>query len=343
MSLPRPTATITLDGQTLSSSEAGLVSVRLDLGFNSHDRAQLTLWPRSKLAGAGPGDELSIGMSSEAGNGGGLLDSLGSLAGLGGDETGNTLWTGSVQAVESSAGLLVITGLASTSVLSNTRRSATWSDQSVADIVRDLAGDLDSEIEADLDLPNFSVDNSRPVWSHLYELAQLAGAELSCTAEGGVRFILASKETDTLELRYGADLIDWRLTSSQVMDPVGAAEHAAASSAGNEKWHWIAHDPIGSGGDAALIPASFRSRTAAESFTDAAVARAARASTRGEVWIGGKPQLRPGSLVMLKDLPAGDSGPLRVRAVTHQLDGENGFITALAIEATAAAPPGFGL
>jgi hypothetical protein len=41
-------------------------------------------------------------------------------------------------------------------------------------------------------------------------------------------------------------------------------------------------------------------------------------------------------LVKLKDLPEGDSGSLRIRAVTHQLDGDNGFITALAVEGSAA-------
>ena len=333
MSLSRPTATITLDGQTLTSAEAGLISLRLDLGFNSHDRVQLGLWQQSKLASAEPGSELSVALSSEVAGGCGLLDSLPGLPGGGG---GDTLFTGTVQSVKSSAGELFITGAASSAQLSNTRRSATWSDQSVADIVEDLGGDLDNEIEADLDLQNYSVDNTRSVWSYLYELAQLAGAELSCSAKGGIRFIIASKETAIIDLRYGADLIDWQLSRNQVMTPVGAAEHAAASSAGNDKWHWLAHDPVGSGGEAALLPAAFRTRTAAEAYTSAASARSQRATLRGDVWIVGRSDLRPGSMVELKDIPNGGSGPLRVRAVTHQLDGVNGFITALSVEAAAA-------
>ncbi len=333
MSLSRPTASITLDGQSLTSAEAGLISVRLDLGFNSHDRVQLDLWQQSKLAGAGPGSELSVGLSTEAAGGGGLLDSVPGLPGGGGDDT---LFTGTVQSVSSSADKLSITGISTSALLSNTRRSATWSDQSVADIVEDLAGDLDNEIEADLDLQNYSVDNGRSVWSYLYELAQLAGAELSCSATGGVRFIIATKETAIIDLRYGADLIDWRLSHNQAMTPVGAAEHAAASSAGNEKWHWLAHDPVGSGGDAVVVPAAFRTREAAEAYTTAASARSQRATLRGDVWVVGRSELRPGSMVELKDLPSGSSGPLRVRAVTHQLDGVNGFITALSVEAATA-------
>lgn len=334
MSLSRPTATIVLDGQKLTSAEAGLVSLRIDLGFNTHDRAHLTLWPNSKLSSAGPGSEMSITLSTEGSGGAGLLDSVPSLPGLGGDDDG-TLWTGIVQSVQSAASMLSITGLASTSLLSDTRRSATWSDQSVADIVRDLAGELESEIEADLTLPNFSVDNSRTVWSYLYELAQLAGAELSCSAQGGVRFILASKNSSVIELHYGADLIEWNLSQDKAMTPVGASEHAAASSAGNEKWHWLAHDPVGSNEEAMLLPASFHTRTAAETFTDAAKSRAKRAAMRGQIWISGREKLRPGSQVELKQMPDGSDCLLRVRAVTHQLDVDSGFVTALAVEGTA--------
>jgi len=338
MSLSRPTATIVLDGQSLTSAEAGLVSLRLDLGFNTHDRVHLSLWPNSKLSSANPGSELSISLSTEASAGPSLLDSVPGLGG-GGDDDG-TIWTGIVQSVQSGAAELSITGLASTSLLSDTRRSATWSDQTVADIVKDLAGELESEIEADLTLPNFSVDNSRTVWSYLYELAQLSGAELSCSAQGGVRFILASKDSSVVELHYGADLIEWNLSRDKAMTPVGASEHAAASSAGNDKWHWLAHDPVGSNADSMLLPASFQTRTAAETFTDAAKARAERSSMRGLVWVTGREKLRPGSQVELKQLPDGSDCLLRVRAVTHQLDVNSGFVTALAVEGTAGSPGG---
>jgi hypothetical protein len=328
MSLPRPSAHITLNGQRLSAAEAGLVGLRVDLAFNSHDTAHLLLWPRSKLAVAEPGMDLTIGLGLN-GDGGGPLATAGGLLGAGGD----AIWTGGVQGVRSRAGYLAIEGLASTAQLSRERRSLTWADQTVADIVRDLVGDLDSEIEADLDLPNYSIDNRRSVWAHLCELARLAGAQLSGAPEGGVRFILESKETALVELRYGTDLIDWWLSRREVPAATGAVEQGAASSAGSDKWHWLAHDPVGSGGEVIAVPAAFRTRAAADKFAAAISARAQRSGVRGAVWLGGRPDLRPGALVELKDLPEGDSGPLRVRAVTHQLDGETGLITALAVEA----------
>lgn len=328
MSLAKPGASISLNGDTYTAAEAGLMRARVDLGLNSHDRAHLVFWPRSVIAAAAPGDDLSFGLSLAADGGG----ALGALGGLAGGSGGDVLWTGSVQTTRSGAGFFAVEGLAGTSVLSDRRRSQTWEDMSVGDIVSDLAGELGSEVEADLKLASFSIDNTRTVWSCLYELAQLAGAELSCAADGGVRFILSSKETGSTELRYGADLIDWRLARHFAKTAVGAAEHGAASSAGGDKWHWLAHDPVGADGEPARVPAAFRTRDAATAYSDAASARAERARLSGEVWLGGRPDLRPGCWVELKDLPGGDSGPLRVKSVTHQLDGEQGFITALRVE-----------
>lgn len=330
MSLSRPVATITLNGQRFSSAEAGLNSLRLDLGFNTHDRVLLSLWPDSELASAEPDTELQIGLSTTA-------DSTALPSSIpGSTNDSDTVWSGRVEAVQRCAGAVQISGLASTAILSRVRRSATWSEQTVADIVRDLVGDLDSEIEADLDLPNYSIDNRRSIWRHLHELARLSGAELSCAADGGVRFILASRENATQELFYGIDLIDWQLTRRQSPVPAGAVEHAAASSAGSDKWHWLAHDPAAGNDQTVSTPAAFRTRAAADQYSQAVEQRAARAALRGSVWLGGRPDLRPGTLIELKQLPEGDSGPLRIRSVTHQLDGESGFITALAVEGSGA-------
>ena len=331
MTLPRPQATITLDGQRLTSAQAGLSRLRLDLGFDTHDRAQLLLWPNSKLASAVPGKTLQIGLQTEPPPQG-LLAQASALAGLGGGDA-DALWTGTVESVQTGARQVRIDGLASTAALSRQRRSATWAAQSVGDVVRDLAGELESEVEIDLDLPNYSIDNRQPVWAHLRELARLTGASLSGTAAGGLRFILAARQSATIELRYGADLIDWRLNRVEPPPAAPAAEYAAASTAGNDKWHWLAHDPVGAGAGDTRVAAIFRTRAAADHYSEAEQTRSQRGALRGVVWLTGRPALRPGAVVELTGLPEGDSGPLRVRQVTHQLDGDSGFVTALSVEA----------
>ncbi len=328
MSLPRPDVQITLDGTTLHSHEAGLASLRLDLGFNGHDRLRLAVWRESKLASAAPGQALSVMLSTEQAQAG-LAGALSGALGAGGTDAN---WTGEVESVATTAGELHIDGLASTAVLSRTRRSSTWTEQSVADIVADLAGELDNEIDADLPLSSFSIDNRRTVWAHLCELARLSGAELSCAPGGGVRFILATQETAPVVLRYGAELVDWRLCRRRTPVAVAAAEHGAASAAGADKWHWLAHDPVGSSTAAVTTPGALRTRDAAEQFSSALEARAARAGLRGSAWLGGRPDLRPGMLVTLSGIPEGDSESLRIKAVTHSFDSVGGFVTALALE-----------
>ena len=61
MSLSRPNARLTVDGQTLSADEAALVRLRVDLVADGrHDHAELQLWPHSRLADAAPGATLAI-------------------------------------------------------------------------------------------------------------------------------------------------------------------------------------------------------------------------------------------------------------------------------------------
>lgn len=328
MSLVKPSATINLNGQQLSSAEAGMVSIRLDLSFNTHDRLQMTVWPDSKLRDAQPGDELSIELHTQTQS----TSSIESVGALLSSNDSNALWTGSVDSVRSSAGAIQLIGLASSAQLNKVKLSATWADQSIDKIVKDMAGEMASDVEANMNLSNYSIDNTRSVWSHLYELAQLTGAELSSSASGGLRFVLASKGGSTTSLRYGAELIDWRLVRQQQPNLTLAAEHGAASAAGKDKWHWLAHDPIGSNADSTNTPAAFSSREAADLFSDAAKSQQQRSATQGEVWIGGRTDLRPGSLIELLGLPQGDSGTLRVKSVTHQMDGDTGFITALSVE-----------
>lgn len=328
MSLSRPNAIIILDGERLTSAQAGLVSLRIDLGFNTHDKIQMSFWPDSKLAKATIGNDLAIELST-------VVESdslLSSVSDLFANDNDKAVWTGTVDEVQSSADLLSISGLAKSAQLSRMRMSATWADQSIANIIKDMAGELEAEVEADLTLANYSIDNSRSVWSYLYDLAQITGAELSSAGSGGLRFLLAAKNAGTVSLRYGADIIQWQLATKQTNSITSAAEHGSASSAGNDKWHWIAHDPVGAGADSTVLPAAFASKDAANLFTEAAKAKQERSAIKGQVWLGGRADLRPGSLIELSDLPQGDSPTLRVKAVSHQMDGENGFITALAVE-----------
>jgi len=318
MSLSRPHARITVDGTELGADEAALVRLRVDLGCDgTHDHAGLELWPRSRFADAAAGATLRIA--------------------LGERDAEQAVFTGEVAARRLLPQALTLEGLAATAALSRAAKSQSYLDQTVADIVRDLAGGATiGRVEGDLKLNAYHVDNRRPVWSHLKALARLVGADLGCAADGGLQFLPAAGAVTPVTLRYGAELLDWHLREQAAPQPAEVAAYGAASEQGEARWHWIGHDPVGAGAAATRLPAALATRDAAQAVGRALAQRAQRAAVSGEVLIAGRPALRPGDAVELADLPgaaAGGPGVLRVRAVRHTFDARSGFLTRLQVEA----------
>jgi hypothetical protein len=318
VSLSRPGARLTIDGRTLTAAEAALVGVTVALGpSGTHDPAEVMVWPSSPLAGVAPGSRLSIALGPQ------------------GDE--EDVWTGEVTAVAAGADGVVLDGLAGTVALSRHRVSQTFLDRSVADVVRDLAGDAGAEIdevEGDIHLAAYAVDDRRPVWDHLADLARLFGADLGASPGGALRFVPAKAGAADWTLRYGADLVAWNGGAGKPPDAPAVAAHGAASEAGAEQWHWLLRSPTAAGAGSALrIPGVVRTRDAATAAGRALAQRAARRAWCGRFELAGRPAVRPGDLIAVSGLPEGDPGTLRVQAVTHRLDGHHGFRTTLAVEA----------
>jgi phage protein D len=316
MALSRPRAKVTLDGTSLSSAEAALARATVSLSAaGSHDRVELWLWSSTKLSSAGAGSTLSLA--------------------LGEDGSESDVFSGEVTEVRASADGLYLEALASTIKLSRARKSQTYLSQSVADIVRDLASDVGiDEVQGDTQLDAYSVDDRRNVWMHLLDLARLVGADVSASAAGELRFVPPRTGSADAKLRYGADLLWWSVGGAPQPDAPDVAAQGAGSESGADKWHWIKREPSfvnGQGAPLLVVPA-LRTRDAAETMAQALSDRAARAATQGSVAVRGNPDLRPGDLVELSDLPSGDPGTLRVLDVVHVLDGRRGFATSLRVE-----------
>ncbi|HVR99843.1 MAG TPA: hypothetical protein VMW27_24680 [Thermoanaerobaculia bacterium] len=319
----RPSAVLTLDGRALTAAEAALVRLRLALSLGeAHDAAEITLAPASPLASAAPGAQLEIA--------------------LGEKDSEETVWTGEVTDVAGTERGAVLSGLSATVALSRERRSQTWLRQSVADIVRDLAGPVSVDtVDASLRLEAYSVDDRRPVWDHLVALARLAGCDLSSAASGGLRFVPSRSAFGPLPLplpggdplRYGANVLAWHVTSRTPLRAANAVALGAASEQGAERWHWLRNEPAPDAGQGTEVRvlAALRTRDAAQAVTQALSARAGRSAVRGEVTAVGRPAVRPGDQVEVEDLPT-PAGLLRVLAVEHRFDGGAGFVTRLSVE-----------
>ncbi|HET9933944.1 MAG TPA: contractile injection system protein, VgrG/Pvc8 family [Polyangiaceae bacterium] len=316
MTLSRPRARVTLDGQALSSAEAALARVEVSLWLGArHDHAYVALWPDSRFADVAPGATLSIALGED------------------GAEEG--VFSGTATRVTAGADGIEIDGLSLSAKLSKFRRSQTYVEQTVADIVRDLAGSVSVDsVAGDLKLASYSVDQRRSAWDHIVELATLTGADVASTASGALRFVRPRTGTPDVTLRYGADVLAWEI--GPVVEPgvPKVAAHGAGSEAGSEQWHWVLASPPAQGngdGPVDVVPA-FTTRDAAEQLARARAEAGKRAAVSARLTTLGRHDLRPGSLVRVSDLPTGDAGVLRVLGVEHCLDSRTGFVTNVTAE-----------
>jgi hypothetical protein len=335
VTLGRPSAVVTVDGRRLTSAEGAVVRVRVRLGRGpAHDDAECVCWPSSKLASASAGSTLAIALGNA------------------GDET--DVWTGEVMGVRRAPDGLALEGLAASVALSRTFLSQTFVDLSIADVVRQLAaaaGVPVDEASGDTTLSAYAVDDRRSAWAHLNDLAELAGADVTVTEAGALKFAAPAPAAGggglgglveqaaalvfgggASGLRYGANVLGWRATTRKAPDSASVAAYGAASESGSAKWHWIRRDPDPAGSGPTRIVPAFRTRDAAGALADALSTRAGRAARRATVVVVGDATLRPGQTTTIADIPGDPGGDLRLLAVEHALDGDAGFVSRLVVE-----------
>jgi hypothetical protein len=307
----QPSAIVNLGNRQLNAAEAGLVSLRITLLRGNHDSAQLTFWPKTKFASAQPGDALSIQ--------------------LGFKDEEQDVWSGKVATVEQTQVGVVINGYAPTAGLARERKSSAYVGQTAGDIVRDLASSIDIDsVDGSAEFAYYAVDHRRSVWGHLLDLASLTGSEISCSANGGLRFLDVRPVPSTTRFRFGAELLSWNLGPAVQLSPPTFAAHGSASESGSDKWHWLNPDPTSGAGGSQVI-GGFHSRAVADALTQAMSDRATRAAVNGELELVGDATLRVGDAFSVSGL-LGDPGPLRAVAVKHRLDAAGGFRTVVQVE-----------
>ena len=306
-------------GRRASTARAGRTSLEIRLAATgAHDWALLRLSPLSPLAETEPDASLTIEL--------GYGDAL------------ETVLTGRVVDVTRRESVIVIEAVATTEALSRTHYAQAYQQQTAADIVGDLLGQAGvdaGEIEAPLSLAAYHVDEAPPLWCHLRGLARLTGCEISADPQGALNFRppKSGPFPDHL-LRYGADLLAWDL---HALAPAGAARkvapHGAGSELGAASWHILLKQPFGgSPSGPGLVPGALRDRDGAETYEQSLQAASERAALAGAVQIVGNAALRAGDLIHLLNLPGGAIAQMvRAVAVTHRLDGHNGFRSAAVV------------
>jgi hypothetical protein len=321
MTLGRPGAALTLDGDRLTAAEAALTALQVELGVGSaHDRFRAAFGAISRFSGVAAGASAVVEL--------GYGDDL------------DTVLTGTVTAVEQRPWGFVVEGLAATFALSRTRIGRSYVSQSAGDIVSDLvsaAQGTPGEVSSSLSLSAYHADERRSVWTHLCVLARLAGCELSAEGDGSVNFRPPKSGAPDHLFRHGAELVAWDVgPRDTTATDVSVVPFGAASEEGSEKWHVLLREPDGGAPtDETLVPGALRDRDGAQTYEKAIKDARTRRGTGGEVLVGGDAGVRAGDVLTLDDVPGSSSDPLRITAATHRLGGESGFFTLMRVEGVA--------
>ena len=314
MVLPRPAATLTVDGRALTMPEAAAAALTVESTVTgTHDRATLVFGPLSPWLDVAVGALVKLSLST------------------GGDP--EPVLTGQVERLRHVTWGTVVEVLASTAALDRLRVGRVYTAQTAGDIVRDLcstAGLSTGEVDDGPTLGAYHVDERRTGWRHLRSLARLLGAELASSAAGELHVRTPRTGRAQHTLRGGAELLGWaggaRTPGTELLQ---VGPYGAASEQGSDAWSLIQHEPGGSGPHR-VLPA-IRDREAASAIDNAARAAHQRSTARLRAVATGAPAIRAGDLVELDDVPRA-AGTYRVLRTRHHLDG-GGFRTALELEA----------
>lgn len=316
MSLPRPSATVTIDHRDLSLAESATATLRVrTTTTGAHDDVTLVLGPGSPEIDVGPGAAVEVSL------------------GVDGDD--EQVFTGAVAHVAHQPWGTEVHAFASTFALDDTRLGRAYVSQTVGDIVRDLAGEAGVATGAVDDGPMLAVlyvDESRSAWRHVRNLARLTVSELTSAPDGGLNLRSPKSGTADHTLRAGAELLAWSVGGQRDLMPAPpVGPFSAASEQGADAWSLVHHDPGGAGSH--RVHPTLRDRDVAQLVDEATSAARSRVGSDGWAVVTGDASIRAGDLVELDSVERAEA-TYRAITATHQVD-IDGFRTTLRLEGAA--------
>lgn len=247
--------------------------------------------------------------------------------------------TGEVQLVESSLDVLRLVGRTGSQKLANTRLNQTYENQSLNQIVRNLAqqaGVDTGQVENGRTYAYLVIHDAKTLWQHICELAQRDGFDVYFDEENRLSVQKFSKTSPEHTFYYGIDLLDLRLTNH---DPTTAhvrvSGESPASNQGTTTWHWLVKDPSSFQSDAgdgdkllALQDGALRTKDAAETLAKVKLGIIKDQSSKGKLKLVGYPQVRLGDAIEIKNAPKPElNGLFKVTSIRHVVSKQTGFVT----------------
>jgi phage protein D len=247
--------------------------------------------------------------------------------------------TAEVHSITSSLGQTKITGRTGLEKLANVRLNHTYENQSLSQIVRDLAGQAGittGEVATGSTYPYLLVHEWRNLLSQLRELARRDGLDLYFDAENKLTLKKFDKSSADHTFYYGIDILDLSLFNHrETAGRLVVYGESPVSSQGADTWHWAAKDlspfrgEVGRGrATLAVQDAALRTKDAADSLAAAKLGAAADAATGGRLKLLGRPQVTPADAIEIREAPKPElNGLFKVAQVRHVFSKREGYVT----------------
>lgn len=256
-----------------------------------------------------------------------------------GDSAAELVFTAIVHDVSHNiAGTRQLKGTNGGESLSRLRINQSYEQQSASDLVGDLVGQAEVDIdvvEPGIDLPFYVIDDRYNAYEHIHRLARKSGYIAHFTPEGKLYFGPEQSGQAVQTFSYANDILEIQVQKFNAAATAATViGEGAAGAEGQEAWSWLIKNPgavtaeAGNGNVRLIQDASLRSSEACQIAADGIAARTVSRSMTGRILTPGVPAVAVGSVIGITDAPVEDmNGEFFVCRVSHCYSKQRGFTT----------------
>lgn len=255
------------------------------------------------------------------------------------DDVSEKVMTAEVWSFHSLLGQTKITGRTGMQKLASTRINQVYENQSLSQIITDLAGQAGlsiGSVDTGSTYPYFVLYESKNLWQYCRELAIRDGLDFYFDTDNQLTMTTFNKTGADHTFFYGIGILDLQLFNHQMPgDLVRVYGESPSSNQGPETWHWIAKDispfqgEVGQGTDTIEIAdGAIRTKEAADTYAVSKFGAIKDHSTWGRLKILGNPKVKLADAVEIKNAPKPElNGLFKVTSVRHVLNKKEGYLT----------------
>jgi hypothetical protein len=285
-------------------------------------------------AGGSSGQSFSIQVRGEQVK---LADDI-SIELTAGDSSGPVM-KAEVQSIRSSFSLTHITGATGTQKLASARINQVYSNQTLGQIVKDLASQASVDtgnIEDGSTYPYFVVHESRSALAHIRQLASLEGMDVYFDSSNQLNVSTFQKTSADHTFYFGIDILDLELLHVDAPPAhVMVYPESPASNQGSDSWPWLVTDlsPFrGEAGDGVRLltmgDRALRTKDGADLAAKSKLGAIKDHSTQGLLQLMGNPNVALGNAFEVKNAKQPElNGLFKVTSVHHIYSKTRGYVT----------------